>query len=280
MSTKIHYGYKLPNIKTMEQLEKIRKELIDQAKITKTITATHLAIISSVHMLDLYKVGFNVPNIEQTIFSYGYEKVNDRFRKFKKEPYRDPFYDLRFEVLIFLRDPLLAIFIGDNKAMRKIFEDHPEVEYYGYWNNSDSPEDVTDEEWDQRKNDWEFLDGPICNHGMVIAVDDMLNFYTDEESYSQFELQEWGFRCRETAKTIILNKVDQKQIVIPDLPDPQEHIGQYSTMISDWCQKGEGNKLIKEEMKQVELLLNRTLTYKDIYDTKFKEFSQTNRLDI
>lgn len=279
MSTKIHYGYKLPNIKTLDQLEKLREQLINQAKIIKTKIATQLALRASIHMLDLYKVGFDVPDIEQTVFAYGYHKVSDRFRKFKAEPYRDPFYDLRFEIVLFLRDPLLAIFIGENKAMRGIFEKHPEVEYYGYWNNSDPEEGVSDEEWEQRRIDWEFLDGPICNQGMIIAVDDMSHFYTDEQSYSQSELQDWDFRCRETAKTIILHKVDQKEIVIPNLPDPKEHIGEYATTISDWCQKGDGDILIKEEMKQVALCINRTLTYKDLYKTKFKEFSQTNRLE-
>lgn len=279
MSTKIYYGYKLPNIKTMEQLEKIREQLINQAKIIKTKIATQLALRTSVHMLDLYKVGFDVPDVEQIVFGYGYRKVSDRFRKFKVEPYRDPFYDLRFEIILFLRNPLLAIFIGENKVMRGIFEKHADVEYYGYWNNSDSEEGVSDEEWDQRRKDWEFLEGPICNQGIIIAVDDIVHFYTDEQSYSQSELQDWDFRCRETAKTIILHKVDEKQIEIPDLPDPKERIGEYATMISDWCQKGDGNILIKEEMKEVALNLNRHLTYNDLYKTKFSEFSQTNRLE-
>lgn len=281
MSTKIYYGYKLPNIKTVEQLEILRKELINQAKIMKTQIATQLALRSGVFMLDLYKVGFDVPDLKQTVFGYGYQKVNERFREFKKQPYRDPFYDLRFEAIVFLTDPMLAIFIGENKAMRGIFENHKEVEYYGYWNNSDPQEGVTEAEWEQREKDWEFLDGPICNHGIIIAVDDMITFDVHEESFNKTNLQDWDLRCREASKNIVLHKVDKGIIPIPnEMNDinPKDAVGR-ANVIYQWLEKGDGGKFIDIEMPKVKLCINKTLTYNDIFKVPFGEFVQTNMLE-
>jgi hypothetical protein len=281
MSTKIYQGYRLPNVKTLKDLEILRTDLITKAKTVKVQTATQLAIRSSVHMLDLYKVGFNVPDPKQTIFGYGYHKVQERFRKFKKEPYRDPYYDLRFELIVFLTDPPLAIFIGENKNMISILANHPYIEWYGYWNNSDPPEDITDEEWEQREKDWEFLNGPICNQGLIIAMDDMLFFQTEEEAFNSSWIQNWEHRCRETAKNIILYKIDQEEVFVPGLSDNKEEKQNpvdNANIIYRWLEKGEGSELIDKEIKEIESILVKNLMYQDIFKTSFEVYPQTNRL--
>ena len=267
MSTKIHNGYRLP---------KIRK-----AKLIKVQVATQLAIRESVYMLDLYQVGFNVPDIKQSVFGFGYHKVEERFRKFKKGPYRDPLYDLRFELILFLTDPVLAIFIGEQKAMQSIIKTHPDIEEYAYWNNSDPPENMSDEDWEQREKDWKFLDGPICNQGIIIAMDDMIFYDTNERSFSPDVIPNWEHRCIETAKNIILHKIDQKQIFVPGVSDNTDEKQNPITNINiiyQWLQKGDGKKLIDDEIEHIKPILNHTLTYQHIFKSPFESFTQTDRL--
>ena len=57
-----------------------------------------------------------------------------------------------------IRDPgtgrIMALLYAGSK-MEHVWERQPEVEEYGYWNNTDQPEGVTDAEWDERRAAWE-----------------------------------------------------------------------------------------------------------------------------
>lgn len=63
------------------------------------------------------------------------------------------------------------------------------VREWGYWNNTDQPEDVTDEEWDVRRQDWDVVGfGPVVDYGLSIRISDYhlhpVNYvprYTSEE---------------------------------------------------------------------------------------------------
>lgn len=277
MSTKIYYGYKLKDIKTFDELELLRIKLVTDAKAAQQQIATTLIFHTSLYMLDLYKVGFDVPDINQGILNYGYHKVSERLRKFKTESYKDPIYDLRFEVVFFLQDPILAIFIGDNKNMQSIFANNKSVEYYGYWNNVDPPEDVTDDEWDQRKKDWDFLEGPVCNNGFILSVDEYPHFDLKEETFSNYILPKWETRCHDVARSIILHKIDQKTIDVPHLQDGRNAI-QLANDIFEWIKSDEGQKLLNDEKEVVKNILNQTVMYNDLFNTCFKDVKQENRL--
>lgn len=65
--------------------------------------------------------------------------------------------DLQFEV-VFLRsgDPTcpLAIPYTERAVLRDTFMALPEVEPWGYWDNTDRDDNVTDAEWDERRDVW------------------------------------------------------------------------------------------------------------------------------
>ena len=48
----------------------------------------------------------------------------------------------------------LGIPYVENDVLRKALLDTPEVQEYGYWDNVDKPDNVSDEEWEQRETDW------------------------------------------------------------------------------------------------------------------------------
>lgn len=48
----------------------------------------------------------------------------------------------------------------------------PYIKEYGYWNNTDKPDELTEEEWDQRRSDWnEILDRSFFFTGSGISID-------------------------------------------------------------------------------------------------------------
>lgn len=67
----------------------------------------------------------------------------------------NPVYDVSSNLQIFpLKDKILFGFYG-NQNFERILEREPDIEEYYYQDQSDMPEDMSDEEWEQRRIDWE-----------------------------------------------------------------------------------------------------------------------------
>ena len=81
----------------------------------------------------------------------------------EKSSYRDTVYDFECFVDIYSirNDFHLAYIFGEKDFYLKTWKEMHNVIDYGYWNNSDPPEDVSDNEWEERKNNWnQYLDSP------------------------------------------------------------------------------------------------------------------------
>lgn len=49
---------------------------------------------------------------------------------------------------------VLGMFFFDDRQSEKIFLEHPQVQYFGYWNNTDRDENTSEQEWELRKELW------------------------------------------------------------------------------------------------------------------------------
>ena len=151
MSTKIYSGCKI-NVSTLKEYQDFVysiKELI--VPRVKEIVFSN-AVDYSVEAIHKAGRGEDLDNRKyQTFIDYGYEG----YRKAIKEDSSGWIKTHSAEVAVFmLEDKVLAMpFFGDPK-LETLFKSHELVEEYGYWDNTDEPEDVTDEEWDQRCEDW------------------------------------------------------------------------------------------------------------------------------
>jgi len=84
-----------------------------------------------------------------------WSELNDEQSKLKENDWRrDP---TRLELAIGL-DPLTGrlgvLLFAEERLLIEAFRALPEVEEYGYWNNSDQPDGVTDAQWDERREFW------------------------------------------------------------------------------------------------------------------------------
>lgn len=67
-----------------------------------------------------------------------------------------PPLDLEAEVAFFpIQNKTLAIPFINNRALMKAFKSLPQVVPYGFWDNVDKDEDVSDEEWEIRRKEWD-----------------------------------------------------------------------------------------------------------------------------
>jgi hypothetical protein len=78
--------------------------------------------------------------------------------------------NIEASVAVYFRDEMIAVqFFGfelfwdkesNTRPLQEFIKDNPKLSDYSYWNNVDEPEDVTEEEWDARRDFWEFLGVP------------------------------------------------------------------------------------------------------------------------
>jgi hypothetical protein len=84
-------------------------------------------------------------------------KILDQSLDIQSREYQDWSKDFK---ITFLHDfetgKLYCLPVGSREFI-KLFESLPEVSEYAYWNNSDHPDGITDEEWDERKEVWNRL---------------------------------------------------------------------------------------------------------------------------
>lgn len=81
----------------------------------------------------------------------------EKLRKSVRRTFSD--YDFGYEVILIpnrysAEKPLLMIFSEASDEYTQALLDADVVEEYGYWDNTDRPEEVTAKEWKQRKKAW------------------------------------------------------------------------------------------------------------------------------
>lgn len=192
MSTKIYDGVKLQdsNFHDLKKImEAMKEELIPIAR------EEYLKVYASV----LEKVVVYIQTGYKMMSAIEYDKLtdtsplevarfathtcNDIIRENKK---RDLSYDSDFDfeasVWIFpIKDKILACPCITSPEIMKAFMENKAVSEYGYWNNTDKPDRISDEEWETRRIDW---DEALPGIGMLsrcgfqyVLVDGILDAY-------------------------------------------------------------------------------------------------------
>jgi len=88
--------------------------------------------------------------------------VHERSNKIKETMKRDTAYDFDCQItFIPKKDKILAMIFTEQRLLEEVFSGHlsiaapRQVHKYGYWDNSDKPDCVSEEEWDKRAQDWD-----------------------------------------------------------------------------------------------------------------------------
>lgn len=105
-----------------------------------------------------------IPNTEYEVASQLYSMVE---KLYSVPTHTFTFLDFGYEVCLLengrggLEPPLVLVFSEHGgRDYRKALIDAGVVVEYGYWNNSDEPDDVSPEEWSEREKAWSKLDVP------------------------------------------------------------------------------------------------------------------------
>lgn len=219
MSTKIFNGYMLgfpamTDIWVLDQWASVFRRRIAnmegylRAKLFATVAATlvdRIALLDDPKRLlsivnELTDENAKTPSDHRTPFMVAFEHVANHEKKARETQMRDPFYDFECNVQILHvpgRNILLAMLFTEQEAYRILWRRMPHVQEYAYWNNTDRPSYLTDEEWDRRRRDWDKAlgeDGIPSLHGFGIDYHHVYGHPDFEQILQRMPTSRWRIR--------------------------------------------------------------------------------------
>jgi len=151
MSTKIYYGM-VYNGSLMEAIETIQK--------WRNSIEPNISIKDYSKIREMYEeIKRNLSELESTIQLI-------------------PYHDIVLAIPFFTEELYLFNRKENPMSFEKMYEKFMKetgFEEYGYWNNTDKPDDVSEDEWDERERVWdEVIDYiPIKTYGVSIFISDL-----------------------------------------------------------------------------------------------------------
>lgn len=125
---------------------------------------------------------------------------------------RDLYNQKKREIMqiIPLRDKILAMFFG-SMEIQSYLENTGDFDDYHYQDQCEKPDAISDEEWNQRRIDWEKAIGPDyipCKHGFCVELFDIDNVHPRFIIFDEvIHIKNEEDQIRELIKTLIMSNV-------------------------------------------------------------------------
>lgn len=154
MSIKIYDGLRMPTMpmaKFQAWLDNLRIILtpIAHEKINKEIIK---------RAVDEYDLNTFLPNRtvkKSNLIISAWGDVVGEYSEVKKTKRRNPLVDVECEILFHFRGKFIYMIpYTEVETYKEIIQSLPNIQEYGYWNNTDKPEAISQGEWRQRRNTW------------------------------------------------------------------------------------------------------------------------------
>ena len=137
MSTKIYTGYRLPDMTLLTLLDWLKHV---QERFRECRNRVFLE---------------RFPNVFEEDEQPDWIDLLNRAMEVKRTSRRDPLVDFSAELVLFPKpNMILCITFWDNKEYTQLWDSLREVTFYGWWDNVDPDERCSEEEWQQRGDDW------------------------------------------------------------------------------------------------------------------------------
>lgn len=180
MSTKIYYGFRF----TTMDFRRIHKYLMEfRAELEPLVQDKYAQFLAyrCATMYDRLIMGMH-PGCDKDdsrnpcshgVFVEAFQEFEERRREVAKTGLRDPIIDLEVSMAIIpIPMKTLGIIYTEQNEFRELWFNKPFVKEYGYWNNTDMPEELTTRQWNRREKDWdaalEHFDGIPSMNGFGI----------------------------------------------------------------------------------------------------------------
>lgn len=232
MSTKIYdaYIFDIKNLqKLRDKLFKLKKGLLEEVQkhYTKECGKIMASFADAPHFSDnIYHTLHNVwslglwnytdafvfKNKDRSIWTFAQMAIQEQvYRNVAYSAFDNftPTLDFTISVTIIpYEDKLLGKFFYNNPIFSEIIKNLDYISDFSYWNNVDQPDDISNEEWDNRKNVWDAAFGDCFTfadagftYNLVTHTD-----YSYMSSYTE-DFPSKSERALQIAKQKVLNNV-------------------------------------------------------------------------
>ena len=175
MSTKIYNGC-LINVSTLKEYQDFITEMREHLHPIILNTVALQAVSRAVALID--HLAINAEDMrENTDRHFIWSGMQEYITEFDTNKESISMSHECSAVFFMLEDKVLAIPYMENP---NAFIFHDKVDFYGYWNNTDQDEDCTDEEWVQRRDDW---DAALTGAGVPVECGSVVEFSSPDYKY-------------------------------------------------------------------------------------------------
>lgn len=224
MGIRVYYGLKT-DFTDMAVLNRLFSEFQKLAKAQAQENFFHDVGSQIATQHDSYVLNLVDQEPELNPSSIAYEMYQETREQKNKTSSDEYWNDYTCEVNFYtMNGKTLIVCRAEKDFYQEILEKMDDVSEYGYWNNTDKPDHISDDEWDIRRSEWvPTLDHIFRYKFMVIDDRDLLDFcllpqLKDLEQFKKY-YPSIESRINEMAGQIAVNRKfkDQKDINITDV---------------------------------------------------------------
>ena len=155
MSTKLHHGFRVPQLVTLVDVQLWWRKLSDQLELVREAAIRKLLTEETLLYFDCDALGIPREKPECTPRFAALMHISDKIEAAIHSATRSPGYDFEFSVaLLPSAHGTLALVFTECSELFDAFGKSELVAPYPYWNSHDRPDDLTDAEWDERGATW------------------------------------------------------------------------------------------------------------------------------
>lgn len=269
MSIKIYNGFKIPEM-TLGDLKKHITQLQESANaLVKTKQDKYLGTRATT-FLDRCTIFNQMGELEKSsAFSRAWAELQERQRLVKQTKRRDPDVDFEFELTFFpLHGCILGIYYCEHKDLARLWMQQPFVQEYGYWDNTDPADGVSEQEWSAREENWKTAllssNGVPCQNGFSITITD--SFYTPEIKNIIKHVPNLKIRATEFALDVMFQKFLTENP--PNLENCESTITKYMEFEQWRSGTPEGRMEFESKADEIITKLNIVVTETDLLGRK------------
>lgn len=253
MSTKIYNGFKLKGFKSLDRAFHLMAEHRANMQAAASNEAARMLAERACTLYDeLYLSG---SPMERPALAQAYDDIDTNLLAAEKHRAKS-YYDLDVSVALASTSNHTVIgilFCGNDRLRRKFFS-LPAVVEYGYWDNSDPPEDVSNLEWNKRRGQWNEVlrDGiPAQEMFNMVFVPEYRMIYPPLDIIAS-KITQFDKRLQVAAEKITMRKVsDELQLDSPG-------------KLVSYRMSGDFDRRVEEEKPLLASKLKPTITIEDL----------------
>jgi len=262
MSLKIYTGFKLKTNDMLElhrELMKFRDELgVEVEKKQINYFARECSIL-----LDAVAVGARKLKKTDSIISIVYHKHFDKMEEVNKKDIRHPDVDFSFSLSILPteNDELVGIVYTEQQEFLDKWFEKPFVEEYMYWNNTDAPDHVTEEDWKARGDVWSKVLEPFNGIPAMLGFNvDCVPKYIGPPQIPDIVSNFPSFedRASRIAEDVLFEEMHRKETL-----DANTAVRIYTNFMK-WLGSDEGRLVKAKKQGVIEAKLKKEVTVEDI----------------